>query len=454
MALALVACPAAIGGALILAAPLSAATDGSATTTTVPDGADAAGLGIIGTIEVVKADGSKSPVAGVAISVDGAGEATTAEDGSFRVPVPGPGDYEVTLDVATLPEGVALKAPDRNPLATTVSQDGDKRVIFPLVEGDVVVATESSVSARRFFQLTLEGLKLGLYLAMAAIGLSLIFGTTGLVNFAHAELVSFGALMTYFFNFYGLAGVIGFLAPLPGPFGDGVNFIVATILGMVCGGVLGWAMNRWVFRPARHSGVSLLAQMLMTIGGSILLRYVFVYLFTGKFRTYRDYSAQRASSFLGLELTQKDMVAMSVSVVVLLVVGWVLLKTRTGRAMRAVSDNKDLAEASGIDVERVISQVWVFGAALAALSGTFFGFEQVKWDLGFRILLLVFAAVTLGGLGTAFGALVGALIVGVAINLSTLVIDSELKNMVALLVLVVALMVRPQGILGRRERIG
>jgi branched-chain amino acid transport system permease protein len=455
IALTLLVCPAAAGAALMLASPVSAAADGSdATTTSVVDGADAAGLGVIGTIEVVTADGSKRPVAGVVISVVGAGEATTADDGSFRVPVPGPGDYEVELDVATLPEGITLKAPDRNPLATTVSQDGDKRVIFPLIEGDAVVAVESSVSARRFFQLTLEGLKLGLYLAMAAIGLSLIFGTTGLVNFAHAELVSFGALMTYFFNFYGLAGVIGFLAPLPGPFGDGVNFIFATILGMVSGGVLGWAMNRWVFRPARRSGVSLLAQMLMTIGGSILLRYVFVYLFTGKFRTYRDYSAQRATSFLGLELTQKDMVAMSVSVVVLLVVGWVLLRTRTGRAMRAVSDNKDLAEASGIDVERVISQVWIFGAALAALSGAFFGFEQVKWDLGFRILLLVFAAVTLGGLGTAFGALVGALIVGVAINLSTLVIDSELKNMVALLVLVVALMVRPQGILGRRERIG
>ena len=454
LGLALVACPAAVGAALMLASPLSASSGDSSTTTTVAETDGGTGLGVIGTIEVVKADGTKSPVAGVTISVVGAGDATTGEDGTFRVPVPGPGDYEVELDVATLPAGVALKAPDRNPLTTTVSQDGDKRVIFPLVEGEAVAVAESSVSARRIGQLTLEGIKLGLYLAMAAIGLSLIFGTTGLVNFAHAELVSFGALMTYFFNFYGLAGVIGFLAPLPGPFGDGVNFVFATVLGMVCGGGLGWALNRWVFRPARHSGVSLLAQMLMTIGGSILLRYVFVYLFTGKFRTYRDYSAQRAVSFLGLELTQKDMVAMAVSVVVLLAVGLLLLKTRTGRAMRAVSDNKDLAEASGIDVERVISQVWVFGAALAALSGSFFGFEQVKWDLGFRILLLVFAAVTLGGLGTAFGALVGALIVGVAINLSTLVIDSELKNMVALLVLVVALLVRPQGILGRRERIG
>lgn len=412
------------------------------------------GLGVLGQIQYNAADGTKVLVEGVVITIDGVGEATTDAEGNWRIGVPGPGEYSVFLDDTTLPEGVALAQPDRNPLVTTVSQDRDQRVIFPLIEGEGGPAGESKVSPRRVAQLTLEGLKLGLYLAMAAIGLSLIFGTTGLVNFAHAELVSWGALMTYFFNVYGLAGAIGFLAPLPGPFGDGVNLVFASILGMVSGGVLGWALNRFVFRNARNSGVSLLAQMLMTIGGSILLRYLFVYFFSGKFRTYADYSAQRAKVFLGLELTQKDMVAMSVSILVLLGVGWVLLRTRTGRAMRAVSDNKDLAEASGIDVERVVAQVWVFGAALAALAGTFFGFEQVKWDLGFRILLLVFAAVTLGGLGTAFGALVGALIVGVAINVSTLVIDSELKNMVALLVLVVALLVRPQGILGRKERIG
>ena len=167
-----------------------------------------------------------------------------------------------------------------------------------------------------------------------------------------------------------------------------------------------------------------------------------------------DYSAQRANSFLGLELTTRDAIAMAVSIVILVGVGVGLTRTRTGRAMRAVSDSKDLAESSGINVEKVISQVWIFGASLAALSGTFFGFDQVKWDIGTRILLLVFAAVTLGGLGTAFGALVGAIIVGIAINLSTLVIDSELKNLTALVVLILALLLRPQGILGKKQRIG
>jgi len=307
---------------------------------------------------------------------------------------------------------------------------------------------------RRVSQLTLEGLKLGLYLAMAAIGLSLIFGTTGLVNFAHAEMISWGTLMAYFFNIYGLAGFLGFMGGWPAPFGGGVEFIIATVFATVMGGVLGYVLNRVVFRTARNSGVSLLAQMVMTIGLSILLRYVFLYFFGGRYRSYGEYASQRANTFWVLELTTRDAIAMVVSVLILVAVGIGLTRTRAGRAMRAVSDNKDLAESSGIDVEKVITQVWVFGGALAALAGTFFGFDQVKWDLGTRILLLIFAAVTLGGLGTAFGALVGALLVGVVINLSTLVIDSELKNMTALIVLIFALLLRPQGLLGKKQRIG
>lgn len=419
-------------------------------------------LGVIGELQYQDDTGTKVTVAGVDLSIDDVGGATTDQDGTFRIPVPGPGEYTITIDVATLPAGIGLRDPDRTSLQVIVSENADQRIIFPLAvvgANSATATTASSVSegnwsVRRVSQLTLEGLKLGLYLAMAAIGLSLIFGTTGLVNFAHAELVTWGTLMAYFFNIYGLVGVFGFFAGWPAPFGGGVNFIIATVFSLVMGGAMGYLVNRFVFRTARNRAVSLLAQMVMTIGLSILLRYVFLYFFGGRYRSYGDYSAQRANEFLGMELTTRDAIAMIVSVVILVGVGFGLTRTRTGRAMRAVSDNKDLAESSGIDVEKVISQVWIFGGALAALAGTFFGFDQVKWDLGTRILLLVFAAVTLGGLGTAFGALVGALIVGIAINWSTLIIDSELKNLTALVVLILALLLRPQGILGRKQRIG
>ena len=412
-------------------------------------------LGVIGTLQYTDATGAKVFIEGVELSIDDVGGATTNKDGNFRIAVTSPGEYSITLNTDTLPEGVTLKDPSRTNLVVTVSENADQRIIFPLITADTVIeVSESSFSVRRVSQLTLEGLKLGLYLAMASIGLSLIFGTTGLVNFAHAELITWGTLMAYFFNIYGLVGTFGFLAGWPAPFGAGVNFIVATGLAAVMGGVLGYVLNRVVFRPARNSGVSLLAQMVMTIGMAIFLRYVFVYFFGSRYRVYKDYASQRANSFLGMELTSRDAAAMVVSIIILIAVGIGLNRTRTGRAMRAVSDNRDLAESSGINVERVIAQVWIFGGALAALSGTFFGFDTVKWDIGARILLLVFAAVTLGGLGTSYGALVGALMVGIAINWSTLVIDPELKNMTALVMLILALLLRPQGILGQKQRIG
>ncbi len=136
-------------------------------------------------------------------------------------------------------------------------------------------------------------------------------------------------------------------------------------------------------------------------------------------------------------------------------VGLVLTRTRIGKAIRAVADNPDLARSSGIDVDRVILIVWGAGAALATLGGVFFAMsELVDWQFGFKLLLLMFAGVTLGGLGTAFGAFVGSLIVGIIIQVSTIWISPELKNVSALTLLILILIVRPQGIFGRRERIG
>jgi branched-chain amino acid transport system permease protein len=129
--------------------------------------------------------------------------------------------------------------------------------------------------------------------------------------------------------------------------------------------------------------------------------------------------------------------------------------TRLGRATRAVADNPALSASTGINVDRVISVVWIVGTALAGLSGVLFGLTQ-GWDyqLGFKILLLVFAATVLGGLGTAWGAIVGALVIGIFIEVSTLFIPAELKFVGALLVLIIVLLFRPQGLLGKPQRVG
>jgi branched-chain amino acid transport system permease protein len=147
---------------------------------------------------------------------------------------------------------------------------------------------------------------------------------------------------------------------------------------------------------------------------------------------------------------------MGLSVVVLIMVGLFLLKTRTGRATRAVSDNPALASASGIDVDRIIRLVWIIATALAGLSGVMLGLvlNGINWQTGMQLLLLMFAAVTLGGLGTAFGALVGSLIIGMTVELANLVLPGDFKYATALVLLIIVLLVRPQGIFGRKERIG
>jgi branched-chain amino acid transport system permease protein len=290
---------------------------------------------------------------------------------------------------------------------------------------------------------------------MAAIGLSLIFGTTGLVNFAHAELVTWGMLVAYFFNVIGLSSFFSSLEGLPWILGGPVDLVSAAVLAIVLGGLVGWVADAAVFSPLRRRGTGLIAQMVVTIGLGIFIRYVFLYMFGGTGRFFRSYAGQQAVNIGPVAITPKDMVAMGVAVASLVGVGLTLQLTRVGRAMRAVADNRDLAESSGIDVQRVIRWVWVAGAALAALGGVLLGQSDViRWDFGSAVLLLLFAGVTLGGLGTAYGALVGCILVGLGIQLTTLFLASELRNIGALMLMTVILLIRPQGILGRKERIG
>ena len=187
-----------------------------------------------------------------------------------------------------------------------------------------------------------------------------------------------------------------------------------------------------------------------------MLRYIIQFFIGGNIYQLPGSSDTKIKLFGSVSLSVVDMVSMGVSIVVLLAVAWWLVNTRIGKATRAISDNASLAAASGINVDGVVRIVWIVAAALAGLSGVLWAYfiPGIKWDMGAQILLLVFAAITLGGLGTAFGALVGSLIVGLLVEVSTLWIPSDLKYLGALVILIAVLLVRPQGILGRKERIG
>jgi branched-chain amino acid transport system permease protein len=388
------------------------------------------------------------PVPGVEITVKGPGgvneTVTTDQDGRWDVETNTDGTFSVTLNQDTLPKGVTLRNPDQDTLQVPVAVGQDKPVLFALGESTRNVQSKWEQAA----QLTAEGLRFGLIIALAAVGLSLIFGTTGLTNFAHGELVTFGAIVAYWFT----TGL-----DLPGPLPElpEMPFLLAAALAVIVSGLFGWANDAGLWAPLRRRGTGLIAAMIVSIGLSLFLRYLYLYMFGGSTETYPASRGQEGIELGPISLGAFDYISMGIAVLVLLAVAYALLRTRLGKATRAVADNPALAAASGIDVDRVIRTVWIAGAALAGLAGILLGLAQgVNFQMGFQILLLIFAAVTLGGLGTAFGALVGSLVVGLFVSVSTLWIPTELKNVGALGILIVILLIRPQGILGRAQRIG
>ena len=392
---------------------------------------------------LVKIDGDdRTPVEGIRVEVrlDGAvaGDGVSNADGEWSVPLDAGGVYEVEIDTTTLPDGIALTDPDKQVLPEVTVRDGQRKFVnFALGPG--LVAKQGTWD--RVGDLFILGLKLGAIIALSAIGLSLIFGVTGLVNFAHGDLVTLGAAIAFWFN-----AVEG---------GPGLQILIAAIPAVLLIAAFGGAQERWLWRPLRRNQTGLIALIVISIGLSFVLRYGVLVFLSGQPRPYLDYVVQSEVSFLGLSTVPKNLWIILVSFIVLGTVGLFLQRTKLGTAMRAVSDNSDLAESSGIDVERVILFTWIVGAGLAAMGGVMLGIsEQVQWDMGFKLLLLIFSAVILGGLGTAFGAMVGGFAIGVAVEMSTLVVPNELKTAVALGILVAMLLVRPQGLLGRKERIG
>ncbi|GGI48137.1 amino acid/amide ABC transporter membrane protein 1, HAAT family [Agromyces flavus] len=377
------------------------------------------------------------PLRGVEITVEGngfEGSTETDADGRWTIGVPEKATYEITLNEDTLPEGVVVED-GQSTVEAEFGLTNRKSVNFFLGEGQRVT---TDLGAQVLIRVV-NGLNFGLLLALAAIGLSLIFGTTGLSNFAHAEMVTFGALMMLTFG-------VDLALPV----------WLALIISLVLSGALGWTLDAALWKPLRRRGVALIPLMIVSIGLSLAIRYTYQFFYGGATRQLPGATLPSDIHIGPITLSWIDVISMATSIVVLLAVAYFLLRTRIGKATRAVSDNAPLAAASGIDVDRVIRIVWVLGAVLAGLSGILWAYFRpgVSWDMGFQILLLIFAAVTLGGLGTAFGALVGSLIVGLFVELSTLWLPSDMKYVGALVVLILVLLFRPQGILGRRERIG
>ena len=384
-------------------------------------------------------DVTSTPLSGVRIDVTGpngfATQVTSDAMGKWQVKVTSTGIYDVTLDQSSLPSGQALTDVTKATRKINVLMLGTAiTVLFPIGPG-----AEKTPILDQSVQLLADGLILGIIIALAALGLNLVFGTTGLTNFAHGELLTLGGLLTYFFS--AIAGLPVFAA-IP----------VAVALSAFIGGYL---QDRLLWKPLRKRGTGLIAMLVVSIGFAIFIRYVFLFIFGGFTRQLPEFAGQAGLEIGLVNITPKSIMSTSVGLLLLIGATLWLLRSKMGKASRAVADNPALAAASGIEVEAVIRSVWILGAFLAAFAGIMVTLNQgVSFLMGQDMLLLIFAAVTLGGLGTAYGALVGSLVIGVLIQLSTLIIPTELKYVGALLILILILLVRPQGILGRKERVG
>lgn len=357
---------------------------------------------------------------------------TTGETGKWNLSVTEEGPYTIEIVADTLPDDVE-----------TTGKGTVTAKLGATTAGLIEVRT-ASYSAERSFgeylaQSTANGLRLGLLLALAAVGLSLIYGTTRLSSFSHAEQVTLGGMVAY-----GLVNVAG------------MNLWIGGLITVALCALTGWLQDRLMWQPLRRRGLGLTQLMIVTIGLSLAMQYCFQY-FVGA-RTVRVVQENPGVAEIGpITMTYQSFAAMGISVLVLAAVGFALLRTRVGRATRAVSDNPALAAASGIDVDKVIRLVWVVATGLAGLSGIMYALvtNGIKWDSGMQILLLLFAAVTLGGLGTAFGALLGALIIGMVVELSPVFgMPGDFKYATAMLILILLLLVRPQGLLGKAQRVG
>jgi branched-chain amino acid transport system permease protein len=284
-----------------------------------------------------------------------------------------------------------------------------------------------------------NGLVVGSAYAVFALGFTLLFGVNHILNMAYGSVFMWGA-------FAGLYVVTAFQVP----------FAVAMIAGMLAGGLLSIALELVAFRPLRRRQAADFATILTSIGANLVLLSVAQKVSnTTVMRFPFDLFPIVVFRVAGLRIQLLQIVMVGTAVLMVLGLVFALYRTGLGRRIRSVAYSEGTSRLLGINAEWVNAQVFFISGALAGLAGVLIGYYQsLRWDTGASILLLIFASVTLGGFGTAFGALVGSLVIGLITDVSTVFIPSNMKYVAALAVMIVILLVRPQGILGKRSRIG
>jgi neutral amino acid transport system permease protein len=291
-------------------------------------------------------------------------------------------------------------------------------------------------------QLLANGLVTGSIISIGAIGLTLVYGILRIVNFAHGEYLTFGAFMAFLVNV-----------------SWGGHMVAAVAFAMAVTALLGVTLEFVLWRPMRNKGAGIINLFITSIGLALVVRHLIFMEWGGQPRRY-DVNVFQVYDLGIFRLSLSQVVAIALAFSAILLVGVMLARTGLGKSMRALSDNPGLASVAGIDVDRVIVYTWILGAGLAGLGGVLQGLVQTSFNpnMGFTLLLPIFAAVILGGIGSAYGALAAGVLLGLVMELSTWDalaggIRAVYKPAVAFALLILILLVRPQGVLGKARTV-
>lgn len=284
-----------------------------------------------------------------------------------------------------------------------------------------------------FLNTTINGLSSGAIYALGAIGLSLVYGILKLVNFAHGDFMTLGGYIAFAVNV-----------------SAGMPLVVAFLAALVAVAVLGLALELTIWAPMRRKGAGVMQLLLLSIGLAFVLRNLILFQWSGASRSLDVDQFQAWNPFGDVVITRIQVIVIVTAGVVLVAVALMLRSTMVGKSMRALSDSFDLAEVSGVNTRRIVMYTWLLAGSLAGLAGVLAAiYTTLTPNTGWFLLLSIFAAVVLGGIGNAYGALVGGIVLGLAQEWSTMFIEPTYKEAIGFVVLILVLLVRPQGIFGQ-----
>jgi branched-chain amino acid transport system permease protein len=291
-----------------------------------------------------------------------------------------------------------------------------------------------------FVQHIINGISLGSIYALIALGYTMVYGILQMINFAHADVYMVGAFTAYYAaKWLGLENSPGLL-----------TLVILLVIAMVVCSLLGLIIERFAYRPLRKAPK--LNVLITAIGVSLFLEYAGQVVFGADPKVFPDVMKDFViSSFGGIDLKSSDVTVLGVSLIAMVVLNFIIQKTKMGRAMRAVSVNAPVAEMLGVNTNRIIAFTFIVGSSLAAIGSILVGMKYPKIDplMGMMIGLKAFVAAVLGGIGNIQGAVLGALIMGLSEEMVVAYLSSTYRDALAFGILIVILIFKPAGLLGK-----